>query len=156
MLFRCSASDQNINLKAMQAWCLSIHVCLRQFKVFITVLGHAIAVYTGWGMAIEDIVIREGPTKCFQKHKRFHEILCARRVIRTTIHTEDSHILDTTKQNSVAGSLGFRDFCTPNYTLYFKKFEYRNINDPCLFSVFPVIHLRWLHTITRIQDIGFL
>lgn len=82
-------------------------------------LGHAIAVYTGWGMAIEDIVITEGPTKVFQNRKRLYEVLCARRVIRTKIHTEDSQILGTTKQNLVAGPLGFRDFCTPNSTLYF-------------------------------------
>jgi hypothetical protein len=57
-------------------------------------------------MAKEDIVIREGPTKCFQKYKRPHEILCARRVIVTNIHTEDSQILCATKQNLVAGALG--------------------------------------------------
>jgi len=83
------------------------------------VLGHAIAVCTGWGMAMEDIVLTEGPTKFFQKHKRLHEILCARMVIRTKINTVDSQILGTTEQNLVAGPIGFRDFCTPNYTLYF-------------------------------------
>ena len=81
-------------------------------------LGHAIAVYSGWGVAIEDIVITEGPTKFFQEHKKLQEILCSRRVIRTKINSEDSQILGTTKQNLVAGPLGFRDFCTPNYTLY--------------------------------------
>ena len=93
-------------------------------------------------MPLEEIVITEGPTKFLQKHKRLHEILCTRRVIRSKINTEDSQILGATKQNLVAGPLGARDFCTPGYTLYFKNYEYRGINDPCLLSVFPVIQLR--------------
>ena len=57
----------------------SFHYCVRTCSCCLYWLG----------MAIEDIVIAEGPTKLFQKLERLHEILCARRVIRTKIRTED-------------------------------------------------------------------